>query len=538
MNLHTSNSSRGLKLSSTKNQLMAGLAVFAGALLATTFISHLTTPAADSHAEDLTAVIDSTGYYINLTSGNGGEVNLDLSATPSGTLAIVEDRLNIKSNTPNGYQLYLAMESKEADSNRLYKDGNKTASSYLVPTSGTFDAPAVMDSNAWGYALASGTVGAPSNAFDASYNVSVPDSTAVFAGVPLKGNDQLIQTIEIPDSTNGIDTSIYYGVKANTALPSGSYKGTVTYTAVARTSAASADIADVSPSYTTKLEGGERLTISTPLNIDATTVAIDDVTGTNLTSEGTDLSIIVEVGGVACANIATSNAAGSGNLVIECDAPAHETGKYDVFIRIPKYSKTYTIVNGLTYKYSTEEIATITGGNATAADIKAGKVAFVDGTELTGTMATFESQYDSTKTTAENTADAGLTWNDDNTVLTIAEGWHAEQQVNSHWPRNKGTVYSQTNVISNEAIVLGKKYLIVVVSPSDAKIDGGADILYESNLTSTAFVYGGPNKNQAWQLWTKIFIVEPTNTTISFSPTVVNNVSTVNWHGLLLIPLE
>ena len=250
---------------------VVSIGVFLFAFLSTLFVSSSLTPVRNSSAEDVAAVLNSSGYFINLTSGNGGVVAIDLNATAAGVVGLAKDTINIKSNAPNGYDLYLSMDNKESNGNRLYKDADSTSSSFITPTSGTFSAPAVLDTNSWGYALANTTTGLPTEGanFNEQYNPAIPDDTSLWAGMPLQGNEQLIQTITTPDDTNGIDTDIYYGVKANTTLPSGSYKGTITYTAVAKTNSSVNEQTSVSPSVTTKLEGGEILTIATMLSIDA-----------------------------------------------------------------------------------------------------------------------------------------------------------------------------------------------------------------------------------------------------------------------------
>ncbi|MBR3220558.1 hypothetical protein IKF76_01700, partial [Candidatus Saccharibacteria bacterium] len=91
----------------------------------------------------------------------------------------------------------------------------------------------------------------------------------------------------------------------------------------------------------------------------------------------------------------------------------------------------WVIVNGIQYKYSTQELDQVTGGNATAADILLGKTAYVGGQELTGTMPSYTLQYDTNKTETENTANAGLTWSSDGSTLTISEGYHTQQQVSN-----------------------------------------------------------------------------------------------------------
>ncbi|MBR3220291.1 IPT/TIG domain-containing protein [Candidatus Saccharibacteria bacterium] len=404
------------------------LGVFTFAFLLTFLASSSFTPVQDSNAEDIAAVLNSSGYFINLTSANSGTVAMDVIGTAAGTVGMAKDTINIKSNAPSGYDLYLSMDNKDTDGNRLYKDANPgTAANpnpFLSPTSGTFSNPAALDTNSWGYALSSTTPGLPASnggtSFDETYNVAVPSDTALFAGVPLQGNEQLIQSITTPDATNGIDTDIYYGVKVNTTLPSGSYKGTITYTAIAKTNSSINEQTSISPSVTTKLEGGETLTIATMLNIDAND------------AEDPGKEVSVTIGGEPCTNIQLSNAQ-DGSLTISCTSPSMATGRYDVGIDIPKYDKFWVIVNGIQYKYSEQDqqtaISQVTGGNATTTDILNGKTAYVNGVEILGSMPSFTAQYDTNKTAEQNTQDAGLTWSNNGNTLTISEGYHTQQQV-------------------------------------------------------------------------------------------------------------
>ena len=448
-NLHMKKSHMNLKKYNIPAPI-AGICIFIGAFFITMFASSSFIPVQPSNAEDVAAVLNSSGYFINLTSGNGGVVAIDVLGTAAGTVGLARDTINIKSNAPDGYDLYLGMDNKNVDGNRLYKDGDSTSSSFITPTSGTFSAPAVLDTNSWGYALANTTPGLPTEGanFDAQYNPSIPDDASLWASVPLAGNEQLIQTITTPNPTDGINTDIYYGAKANVSLPSGSYKGTITYTAIAKTNSSVNEYTSVSPATTTKLEGGEILTIATMLGVDAA----------DAEDPGTPAKrVTVTVGGQACplttgivgdpSSPTTTDGLGNaqdGSLVITCTAPSMATGRYDVGVDVPKYDKFWVIVNGIEYKYSTTDqdqaiddaVGQVTGGNATAADILLGKTAYVGGTELTGTMPSYTVQYDSNKTAAENTADAGLTWSSDGSTLTIAEGYHTQQQVNSQTSGN------------------------------------------------------------------------------------------------------
>lgn len=493
---------------------VVSIGVFLFTFLATLFISSSLTPVRNSSAEDVAAVINSSGYFINLTSGNSGVVAIDLNTNASGAIGLAKDTINIKSNAPNGYDLYLSMNNGETDGNRLYKDGSSSSAHYIAPTSGTFSAPAVLDTNSWGYALANTTTGLPAEGanFNEQYNPAIPDNTSLWAGVPLAGNEQLIQTITTPDTTTGINTDIYYGVKANTTLPSGSYKGTITYTAVAKTNSSVSEQTSVSPSTTTKLEGGEVLTIATMLSVDASQAEDPGDPSQGIPAK----KVSVTVGGQDCPVTNLSNAQDS-SLVITCTAPSMATGRYDVGVDVPKYDKFWVIVNGIEYKYSTTDqdqaIDQVTGGDATAADILLGKTAYVGGTELTGTMPSYTVQYDTSKTATENTADAGLTWSSDGSTLTVAEGYHTRQQVSGrdiqanllfNWSQGTSLSYTFTQDcrmiivrVYNGSITVGNKNIRTLFTIST----GGnviKDYLVENIKSGDIIRYSGSGANDGY----------------------------------------
>ena len=389
----------------------------------------------DSHAEtDISTVIENEGGYTLSATSSQDTVQMNVAVAPGGVMGVAKDTINVKSNAPNGYKIFVSMD--DASSNALNKDttGETTpVTASIDATSGTFAIPAVLDLNSWGFAIANGTTGAPVNSFSPAYNPEVPDKTTKWAEMPVKGEEQVLQTITEPDNTTGIDLDVYYGVNADVTKPSGVYKGTVTYTAVAMTNTGAAEIASISPNKTKKINGGEAMTISTLYTFPA--------------SEAQDSSnlITVTIGGKACTGtgadgaIATADLSNNsdGYLVISCTAPANNSGKYDVNINIPKYDKDIIISNALQYWVDTAQASNLceslsfdpTTMKVNAASAYYGQ-ANCDLSDISG-LDIYEDQWDDTKTAAENTADAGLTWNSDNSVLTIEEGYHTEQQVNS-----------------------------------------------------------------------------------------------------------
>ena len=127
------------------------------------------------------------------------------------------------------------------------------------------------------------------------------------------------------------------------SLPAGVYSNTISYTAIIEASSVSQGEATVSPASTTRLTGGEPLTIITSLqtNMDIGTVSVN-------------------VGSAACTNPAVTK--GEGNVaIISCTAPANSVGTYNITVNIPKFGKTYTIAN---FKYNQPNVTYTVNYNA------------------------------------------------------------------------------------------------------------------------------------------------------------------------------
>lgn len=370
---------------------------------------------------DIAAIVTQNGYYINATSDSlNGSINMNVNATADGSMVMAKDTLNIKSNVPNGYNVYIAMNrDDECVSNcNALKKGESSA--YIPSVAGTFDAPASLSPNTWGFAIPKDGVGAPENNFNYNYNVSVPDSRTVWAALPTKGNDQLIQSIDNPNSEDGIDADVFYGINVNTTKESGIYRGTISYTVVAKNAAGVAEIASVTPDVTNKLEGGEVLTIATNYTFDPESVG--------------DVSVYLNslVSSKACTDV--TKAMVNGALQLTCIAPAYETGKYDVRILIPSYSKDITLTRAVTYYIDSAEaknLRTAVQENFDSETLSATVPnEYYGGNNtlpLSDVVDTYTTDYDRTKPATENTEEAGVTWSADDNGYYISEGYHSAQ---------------------------------------------------------------------------------------------------------------
>ena len=122
------------------------------------------------------------------------------------------DTINVKTNSPTGYKLYINTSSSDLTST--------TTTSKFPSTSGTLSSPTALTLNTWGFSLSSPAGGLP-----------VPSSSSTWSAVPTF--DTKIAESSSPTTDSGIDTPIYYAINADTTMPTGIYTTTVAYTALA-----------------------------------------------------------------------------------------------------------------------------------------------------------------------------------------------------------------------------------------------------------------------------------------------------------------
>ena len=295
-----------------------GIIAFGLAFVGAFITACIATPIKNSDAlQQVSATLDDSGYYINVSTDS--TVDLSLITTPDGASTIGKDTVTTETNSKTGFKLYISSSSATANTNRLYKDGDSTSSSYLSPLSSVGQ----LEMNSWGYAVA-----------NLNGNGDTITVSSRFTGLPLLNSEELIQSYtEAAPTGSGATVDVYYGVKANTALPAGTYTGTVKYTVLAEGSPANDGEVSVSPS-SSAMTGGETLTIATGLY-------------TNAADLGT---ITVAVGDSTCSNVQTSTSS-SGSINLICTLPAFATsaGWKTVTVNFAKFSKTYTIAEGVWY---------------------------------------------------------------------------------------------------------------------------------------------------------------------------------------------
>ncbi len=177
-------------------------------------------PLASSFAADATAntvVNGHIGSSITISTSN----TVDIYVTPTGSEARISsaaDTVTVNTNNATGYNLTL--ETQGADTNLV--KGSDT----IAATAGTLAAPTALDDNSWGYRVdgAGGFGAGPSSALN-----NVASTVLTFAGVPANGSAHTIKTTSTT-ATND-QTSVWYGMKADSTKPNGVYTNTVVYTA-------------------------------------------------------------------------------------------------------------------------------------------------------------------------------------------------------------------------------------------------------------------------------------------------------------------
>lgn len=156
---------------------------------------------------------------ITLTSS--GTTNVNVVPNTAGKCTVQSDVASVLTDNPTGYSLTMTTSTT---------NNAMTSTSGSIPTStGTAASPIILAMNTWGYRVdgLSGFGAGPTSAINSG---STPSTT--FAKVP--PSDQA--GTQVASSSNAanpaVNTTVWYGVCANSAIPAGSYTVTVTYTAV------------------------------------------------------------------------------------------------------------------------------------------------------------------------------------------------------------------------------------------------------------------------------------------------------------------
>lgn len=146
-----------------------------------------------------------------ITISSLGAVNLNLQFTNPSACAAGSDNVTVSTNAVNGYTLFI---------NSLNSGSLLTGASSISPINAIGSSPISLTSNTWGYRVDgwAGFGSTPSNYL-----------TATYGAVPNGGSLDRIATVS--SAVNNSTTIVWYGLCANTTLPSGSYSDTIIYTA-------------------------------------------------------------------------------------------------------------------------------------------------------------------------------------------------------------------------------------------------------------------------------------------------------------------
>ncbi|MEO5499388.1 MAG: hypothetical protein ABIR46_02730, partial [Candidatus Saccharimonadales bacterium] len=168
---------------------------------------------ASAAANSANTVINATVNEV-ISISTATPVAISLTPTGSGVVSSISDTVTVSTNRTTGYELTL----KDTDtSSNLVSGGNN-----FTPHAGTMAAPTALADNTWGFAIATGTTGAETNAFDASYSAETNSTTSTtkWAGMPTSSGT----AYKLKDTTaaaSGDTTVVWYAAKATTAQPNG-----------------------------------------------------------------------------------------------------------------------------------------------------------------------------------------------------------------------------------------------------------------------------------------------------------------------------
>ncbi len=199
------------------SHFLVGIFIFFFAFFSSALISGALTPADDSSASTLSVENRATGYFITVTSPS--TTTIDINPTPSGSTAISSaSNVNVTTNAPLGYKLYLSAEDNELKpTNSTILQNNSNAK--FTPTTTT-----TLSTNSWGYSLNGTAFYAVPEVINSSV---MEESELITAGA----TDITPSGADTSNYPNGTNIPIYYGINSNTNMPAATYTTTVTYTA-------------------------------------------------------------------------------------------------------------------------------------------------------------------------------------------------------------------------------------------------------------------------------------------------------------------
>lgn len=177
-------------------------------------------PVAASAATDSASTTINAEVASVITLTSGPTVTLNVTPTASGSATSASDTVTVSTNHSGGYNLSLA----NTDTVTSLENGSDTIAAHA----GTYAIPATLANNSWGYRVdGAGNFGAGSTVAESNE----ADLTGTWAGIPASSGTAHELKNTATTATDD-ETTVWYGVKADTSNPNGTYTDTVTYTAV------------------------------------------------------------------------------------------------------------------------------------------------------------------------------------------------------------------------------------------------------------------------------------------------------------------
>lgn len=158
----------------------------------------------------------------SITMSNSSAVSLAITPTASGSCTTQSGTVSVLTDNAGGYTLSLASSSSAT----ALQNGGDT----LPATTATQASPAALTANTWGYRVDS-LAGFGSGPTTPQSNSALNGTT--FASIPSSTDPTRIIATQNTPANPAAQTTVWYGVCANTSIPSGTYTAQITYTAIA-----------------------------------------------------------------------------------------------------------------------------------------------------------------------------------------------------------------------------------------------------------------------------------------------------------------
>lgn len=156
-----------------------------------------------------------------LTLSGGGTTNVNVVPSATGKCTVQSSTVSVLTDSTTGYNLSMTTST----TNRSMTNGGNN----VPASSGTSASPVSLVTNTWGYRV-DGIGGFGSGPTSAQTSASTP--SLPFAGVPAS-NQSAAQIASSSSAANpAANTTVWYGLCADTSVASGSYSVSILYTAV------------------------------------------------------------------------------------------------------------------------------------------------------------------------------------------------------------------------------------------------------------------------------------------------------------------